>query len=287
MKRDPSIHIRYSAFLLVFKDICAKYNLPKNSFIKLAKEVLIASKAKSCTNRVLLANTDKAITKGIKLGAAERDKTVMFAKVLLLKRRQLKHAQIKLSTPGDKDWIHLKSLTSLALEFCESFGLTQKEGFEQYIDTLLSLLKPFHLGKAPSMHSKILSVYEAKTIIRTDLSAEVTKRMYDLYVAKSLERMGFCPPYNKNPEEYANFVKAKDLAIKAGVSVEHYINAQFAGLEWTGNIPIPSQLVSDKAQIRLAKYLAENNLKASHQKKSTSINWNKIKSHGNTSHRSQ
>lgn len=233
-------------------------------------------KSYTANARGVYASNNKIEKKVEKLKLAARSDTAIFANILLLTRRQLKHRGIFLIKPGDKDWLDLKTACVLATEFCNEFQMSAKMGYKKYLDIALPMMKNFSLFKFKSMHPSICNKYEATQIIEQDKTPQQTKDCHDIYLANISERIGYSQGYESIPEKYRYFIEAKQEAKKFGVSNKVYITAQFAGFEWANTVPDPAQLVGTKALDRLQKYAYENNIKLGSKEK-PKVNFKKIK----------
>lgn len=271
IKRIPSIHITQG----VLRDIL-KVHLPFD-VDNLVKEIMQAGKLYPLNHRKILATNQNLAKKAEKLNLSHTDKAMLFSQVLTMCRKQLRHVGINIIKPGSKDWLMIKEGAKLALSFCEDFDLPQKKGYTIYCNIGLEKMSKFALTKFNTLHPQICEAYKA-TLDMKGISVEATERVHKLYRQKIIDRTGSCIDYSKTPEKYIYFstvaLKCKEL----GLSIEHYIQAQFEGLEWAQGIPEPTQLVGIKAEERLQRYMFKNKIKAGKADEgSKKIDWGKIK----------
>lgn len=165
----------------------------------------------------------------------------------------------------------------MATEFSNEFGLPIKDGYKEYLQIGIGMMKNFGFNKFKSMHSSICQVFESKQEIDSDPSPNKTTLIYELYLRKVNQKLGWeSNDFKDNPIKYACFVKAKKDATKLKIDLKVYIDSQFAFFEWGEKtiIPDPFQLYGEKAIERVRKYCYENNITTATKKK---LNLNKIK----------
>lgn len=225
-----------------------------------AKLIVERAKSLSVASRSIHVTNDKLLQKTEKLKLATRSNTGMFAQMLLLIRRKLKHRGLQLIQPTSPEWLNLKEVSKLATEFCNEFEYERKEGYKVYIETGLSMMKNFSIFKFKNIHGAICNRVEALQEIKEDRSPEDTRKAHDAYLSIISEKVGYAQDYKDNPEKYKFFIKAKDEAAELGVSARQYIQAQFSAFEWKSGIPDPMQLVGPKARERVQKWAFENNI---------------------------
>ena len=133
------------------------------------------------------------------------------------------------------------------------------------------MMTRFNLNKFNSIHQRICEVYGANLEISKDLTPGETFKV-KLEYEKLLGEKGRVIDFKTIPEKYVWFIKAKEECHRLNVPIEHYIKAQFWGLEWCNGIPDPIQLVGNKAIDRLNKYLSEFNINLSQLNKDKNLN---------------
>lgn len=237
------------------------------------------AKAFSCSQRSITVTNDKLLKKTEKIKLASRNNTGLFAQILLLSRRKLKHRGIQLIKPGDKDWLELKEPCKLATEFCNEFQIGLKEGYRIYLEIGLGMMQKYSIYKLKSIHAAICNRFEAQQEIERDKTPNKTEAIYLVYRNRILEKVGYCPDYKLIPEKYVFFLKAKEEANFIGMEFSKFIESQFAALEWANGVPDPMQLVGTKAKDRATKFAYENDIrlgKTSGVSKKT-INYKSIK----------
>lgn len=215
--------------------------------------------------------------KSDKIKLIGRSETGIFAQILLLMRRKLHHKGLKLIGPNDPEWLNLKETCKLATEFGNEFGIPIKEAYTEYLQIGIGKMKNFTFFKFKSMHTAICNYYECTQEIQRDRTPNRTTMVYQYYLKKVNERLGWeNNDYKDNPEKYVCFVRAKDLADKFKIKLDDYVKAQFAAMEWGDKqmIPDPLQLYGEKAIERVRKYCYENNITMKQEKK---VDFKKIK----------
>jgi hypothetical protein len=260
MKREPSIHITESYLIEILNGI--DYGLYSAEYI--AKEVTKRAKNKSLNHRSVSVTNDK-MDKKIKnlVKSSESDTSMLSNLIYHYRRRKSKLYTKNKIEPGNKEYNALKELTSICLDFCNTFNLTKREGFLEYIDICIPKISSTLnlIQKMINMAEKVYQVYEAKLIIMNDENAEETKLAHDTYVNIISERTSLINDYSKDPTIYIKFIELRKMTDELNVPIDIFIKAQFHGLVWTGTFPEPNQLLSDKSKDRLNKYLFENKIK--------------------------
>lgn len=218
--------------------------------------------------------------KAEKVQLARRDNASVFAQQLTLIRRKFKHRGISLVRPGESQWLEIKEICSLATEFCEEFQLKLVDGYREYCQIGIGLMKTYSLQRFKQLHATIFSRYECMNEIQADKFPDTTGLIYKYYLKKVHEKMGWSANnFKEDPTKYVYFVRVRKEAESLGIKATTYVDAQFAGLEWANAMPDPSQMVGLKATERLMKYCYENDIttKPQGQKK---IDFAKIKQNG-------
>lgn len=277
MKLHPSIHITEDELSGILLGVLPNHSLHKEWHKNLAKAIVEAAKTKSLSSRSLYSSNAKMQQKSDKIKLIGRSETGIFAQLLLLIRRKNHHRGLRLIQPVDSEWVNLKETCKLATEFSNEFGLNIKVGYTEYLTIGISKMKNFSLFKFKSMHTTICNYYDCTQEIQRDRTPGKTTILYELYLRKVNERLGWeHNDYKENPEKYVCFVRAKIACEKFKIRLEDYIKAQFAAMEWGDKqiVPDPHQIYGDKAIERVRKYCYENNITMKQEKK---LNFSKIK----------
>lgn len=256
MNRQPSIHIIEKDIALVLQKLFESNNIvTKLNYTKLARQFCSISRPYSIVNRTVNISNDRIEKKALKLLSSSRLDSDIFANLLYHYRKSLKHRGITPIRPGSKEWDSLKFITSQAISFCNDFNLEKKEGFMTYIKLGLQKMKKYSLYKFNNLHEGICNTYEAMKELQLDEDPTTTLALYKYYTGYIARKTGVVNDYEKNLEKYVCFKRVREESEKLGVSGYDYIKAQFYGLDFTGGIPDPLQLVGEKAIERLNKFL--------------------------------
>lgn len=271
MQRSPSIHITKNNLALVLKQVLGLGSNDKTDYNLLAERILISGKRYSLSNRSLVVDKAKLVKSTSRVLLSTRDDAGSFSQLLLSIRRQRHHKGIALIKPGSREWLQIKEIAKLAMDFCNDFSLKRDEGFKAYINLALNKMQKYSLLKFNSIHQSICDDYDALQIIKQDITPLETQKVKQVY-EKHLGEKGVFRDYRDSPDKFVCFVKAKEECHKLSVPIDHYVKAQFWGLEWCNGIPDPVQLIGPKAIDRLNRYLAEHNInivkdKIDHNKK--------------------
>lgn len=255
--RIPSLHITELELIRILQSFPNLAESPK----ELANFIMNKAKSKSIAHRGILASNDKLLKNTERLKLNTRTNTGLFAELLLLMRRKLKHRAIQLVKPGSADWLILKEISNLANDFCNEFQISKKDGYKAYIEIALSKMQKYSLNKFKMLNQAIYSYYEAKLELDSDKTPDETSKAYNTYITIINNRIGhFYEDYKKNLEKYVCFKKAKDEAFRMKLPINQYITAQFEALEWANGIPDPLQLYGEKAIERARKYCYSHNI---------------------------
>lgn len=181
----------------------------------------------------------------------------LLSNIIFTLRKQLKHKGIKPIDNNSSDWIALKKLTPVINNFCMDFSLTKREGYIAYTRIGLTRITSFrgYINKLYDMSETISTQYEAEAVILDDPNKALTKNIHDYYISLIIVRTGIQDSYLDKPNKYIKFVEVAQIVNKNNLDYKIFIDAQFEGLDWTGNYPEPEQLASDKCMDRLNKYM--------------------------------
>lgn len=257
-QRSPSIHISEANLKLVLSKVLG--NIKDTQVI----DILSYARKYQLSGRKLLDSNEKTTQKTKNLVKSSVENSLIMAKVIYYNRRKLKHRGIELTTPGHKDFAMVKTITKNALEYHEAFNhlLPIEESFNNYVTTALKRMdNKFSLPKLQYGHVGIMEFREAAMVIQHDNNTTITELAYRYYTQQVIRQVGsLLVDYKQDPTKYKYFVMVAEECKKLGIKAEDYIKAQFEGLAWTNGIPNPEQLVGDKAQERLQKYLYQNQI---------------------------
>lgn len=273
--RDPGIHLSKSQLRLVINRIVVdKLCLLQPLADQIVSELIKEGRQHGLTHRSVIISQERFEKKITKMVSSNIGDANVFANLLLNYRRKLKHRgiqQIKTSTP---EWGMIKDLTANANKFCQEFGFEKRNGYLKYIKWGIQKISKFSLQKLISVDQAIYGTAEAKLELQEDTEPGITEKVYKYYINIILNKTGIPINYMETPEKYVFFWRIRKRCNELGLDYHIYIDAQFAGLEYREGIPDPIQLIGDKANNRLAKYLFEKGIKIKGGEKK--LNWNKI-----------
>lgn len=256
MKRDPSIHITKSVLLELVKSISITEGAKA-----FTDEIFRKARAHSIHTRTVVISNDKMEKKAKKLTQSSRYDADLLAKLIYAIRKSLKHRGVSVIKPGGKEWGVVKEITAHALEFCNEFEFTRKEGFTRYIKIGLSKMKIFYLAKFIGLYSGICETHGDIIEIEKDDDKDETRNIYKFYCQRIIENTGVMDELDELPSKYVWFVRARKQAERLNVSCKIYMNAQFEALDFSKGIPYPTQLTGPKATERVARYCRKNDIK--------------------------
>ena len=255
--REPSIHIRRSSLvqILIDKNLSSKWGAEA-----LADAIIIASRKYTCSNRSVITNTNKIVKDTQKLKLTGNLEVFEFQTILNKVRSSFRHVGITTIKLGAKDWLVLKEAAANAAEFCNTFGLSKKEGFVIYCKLGIVDMQRFNINKFNGLHAKICEKYQAELLIEEDPHSDITSKGHDIYCKLIAERVGIAANYLDDPINYSFFVKATDECLAVGGRIEDYMKGQFEDFAWRNDYPYPSQLSGAKARDRFIKYAYKMNI---------------------------
>lgn len=274
--RDPSLHITKSHFTKAMRKAEQEGIIPDGSAYILVKYMFGKHNYSNANNRSILVSNAKIEKKVQTLLLADKDDTKLMANLVYHFRLNLRHRGITPIKPTSRDWDVVKKVTELAIRFSNDYEFkTKREGFLKFLEIGSSKMAKFSLIKYLGMGESIWSTYEALETIKKDKHAALTKTIHDLFVRHVFENTGILSEYDKNPEKYVYFCKVSELCKTKGIDYRDYITSQFNGMGFKNSYPDPIQLIGDKANERLNKYLFENKIKVNQVQQT--IDWSKIK----------
>lgn len=260
MVKDPSIHISYTQFLNLTKELGIKVSKPK------AQLLFQKARQYSLDHRSVVVSNRKKLTEAIeKRTQATIGDTNLLAQTIYAVRVKKKHIGVTKIKQYDSAWATLKELTNMVNEFCQAYDLPTKAGFVKFIETGFNLMETNKYRNYNTAHTwlkknynMIVNRYEADEALAHDTDPNGTKEFYNAFNRRVMEMSGIYDNYTSNPYQYVNFLKARELADNLGVDYEIYLDAQFAALSFCHGIPRIEDLWNEKARQRLSQYLSKN-----------------------------
>lgn len=257
--KDPSIHITYSQFLILIKELGLKVSGPK------AKLLFQKARQISLDHRSVVVSNRKKLTEKLehRVKATIGD-TNLLAQTIYALRIKRKHIGVSKIKQSDSAWTVLKDLTNMVNEFCTQYELPTKAGFVKFVETGFNLMETSNFKNYSNCHNflkknydKIINRYEADQALANDIDPRGTKEIYEAFNRRVIEMSGIYDNYTSNPFHYVNFLKARELADDLGVDYEIFMDAQFYALAFCHGIPNLEDLHGEKARQRLSQYLSK------------------------------
>lgn len=257
--KDPSIHITYSQFLTLIKELGLKVSGPK------AKLLFQKARQISLDHRSVVVSNRKKLTEKLehRVKATIGD-TNLLAQTIYALRIKRKHIGVSKIKQSDSAWTVLKDLTNMVNEFCTQYELPTKAGFVKFVETGFNLMETSNFKNYSNCHNflkknydKIINRYEADQALANDIDPRGTKEIYEAFNRRVIEMSGIYDNYTSNPFHYVNFLKARELADDLGVDYEIFMDAQFYALAFCHGIPNLEDLHGEKARQRLSQYLSK------------------------------
>lgn len=278
MDRDPSIHITKSQFIRIWKSLTGKPLSP--DFLD---KLFTQARLNSADNRVLNISTKKEGEKAISRTQSSTEDANLLANIVYSFRIKLKHVGVSKIKQNEPQWLHIKDLVPIVNDFCDTYKLTKKSGYQEFISTGFTLFsktnKP-NYQYCVSWFSKnsqaIINYYNNTLKLNQDTNPIGTQEIYNLYTNKVLSMVGISNNYKSQPDKYIYFLLAREMADNIGIDYEDFIDAQFEALEFCNGIPNIEDLSNDKANQRLVRYLSKHNININVHKPKD-ISWDDFK----------
>lgn len=269
-RRIPSIHITESHLAKLLMEMFEDTGVKRN-WNKVAQEIASKAKGKTLNTRSVIVSNDKLERKIKTMVKASASDTDLLANLIYhVRRSKTKLFTTKKIDKDSRDYIHLKELTQICLDFCNTFGLEKRKGFIKYLELAIPKITSSmnYTQKLVNMAEKIYQLQEANNQIEQDENSVETRKIHDAYVSLIAKKTGLVGNKDKDPITYVKFIEVRRLTDELDIPIDLYLEAQFHGLSWTDSFPEPNQLVGDNAISRLNKYLYENKIKTSSHKNS-------------------
>lgn len=259
MEREPSIHVTRSVLLQIVHELGIQLSKPNiDRIMKAAREL-------SADNRSMIAKSNQ--TRQMKKAEGTIKEANLAAEIIYSIRVKLRHVGVTKIKQSSPTWGQIRELVPALNQFCERYSLTQRRGYIDFISLGLDLMsknKRANYNYCASWMLKhtdyIISTYDANNLVREDPYPQNTQELVSIYQTKVMEMTGMYIDYTKDSKEYAHFIGARQLADKWGIDYETFVDAQFASLEFCKGIPRITDLDNEKAEQRLAQFIAKNGI---------------------------
>lgn len=258
--RNPSIHLKKSDLLQVLTEI----GYTKEDSIELANDILKVASKYAVKNRVFVySGTKVERTKIVRSVVSNGADVELFNRILDSVRKQKKHQFVRQILKTDKEYQMLKDIATIAEEYCEMFGYSNKEtGFADFCGLGVDLMgKKYGLSKFKYYKGHIFDLKESVVAIETDENKKGTEEFYQIYkklmvVYANLE-VDLKNPFK--PERFKHIIFGRQEADENKADYKTWIKAQFEGLQFLNVVPELSQFYGDKAKERYDRaYVQEN-----------------------------
>lgn len=279
--RKPGIHITIDKFSEIAKELNLRISSAK------IREFFALARGNSLDHRNLINSSNRKIREKVErrtrssIGDAN-----LLSELIYSVRIKLKHRGVTKIKQSDSQWASIKDLVPLINDFCKNNKLSPRKGYIEFIKVGFILMES--QSKKPNYNycavwflkqaQKIFDYYDAKKLIFNDDSPQETQEVLNIYNAQVVNMTGiYNDSYAKNPIEYVNFLKARQLADSFNINYQTFIDAQFEALSFCNGIPQIYDLHGPKAKERLLKYLSKNNLSINNTRSFSKSVWKKFK----------
>lgn len=276
MEREPSIHITKSQFRELWNSMGDQVS---EAFLD---RFFIKARQYALDHRSIISGNRITQKQAIRRTSSSIGDANLLADIIYSTRIQLKHIGVTKIKQTDMQWAAIKELVPVVNEFCLKYEFEPRKGYIEFVSTGLKLMSQAKRVNynfcANWLHQRvnwIMDVYESEKEVKDDDYPEYTKQLYGFYTKEILDRIGISNQYDKNPQEYVWFVRARKLSDEIGIDYETFVSAQFYALEFCNGIPKIEDLAGDKARQRVINYMAKFNIVA--RPDINTIDWNEFK----------
>lgn len=263
--REASIYVDVTTFSEVLKEY---FDASEETLHTIALELKIRSRIKQ---RRLVTITKEQKKKAEKLLLADSSEAELFNATLVHERLNKHHKGVLSITKEHFEYPTLMQVTALAVQFCNDFNYSYKEGFTVFIIKGLEFMgNKYGLNRFKTYFNKIVGVAQDTVEWNSDDSEDKTNEFIDIW-EKCMHKVGARNYVNIPVEKKVCLLRGRREAEGVGAKYLTWILAQFAGLEFTGNVPDFSQYYGEAALGRYYQYInaGKNNSTQANQPKYT------------------
>lgn len=255
MNRNPSINIKLSDFI----SLCNRLGIPVDH--SKALQLFKAATEYTAMNRTVISVDQSRIAeKVIKQVGRASNITNLFNLELYSQRKKLKHSGVRQILKSDPTYPYIEKGAKAAEQFCRDFDLDYDEGVPEFVGIVIKIMgRKFNIRRIVSYADKVYDYYTSLSAVNRDDNKSGTTRFVQMYMSKiGRSESMLLEEAIKDPRELSNFIFARIDCEKNNADYSSWIKAQFDGLEFTGNIPTPSQLQGESARQRYLKWKMNN-----------------------------
>lgn len=249
--KDPSIHIRRSDLLSIFKETGIDIsNIKINDILKEALKY-------SIRNRVMVTTKSKTKKKVDRSIEAETGMIDKFNRIYMGVMLSNNIKVMSIHKVNGAQYLILKEVCCQALEFCKLFELDSESGFKIYIETGLKVLeKKFSLYRLKGYSQIIVDYYRDILIISQDSNPEGTNEMVLVWSTAVRTYFNTSIEIDKYITK-AQFIHARSDADSLKADYYDWMYAQFEKWNYLNVIPAFSVLHGDNAKLNYQVYMAK------------------------------
>jgi len=260
LKRDPILHVKRSdlTFLLIryLPDSIGITDFVDNLFMSASKNKM------QLKGMYRFRARTRTKEKGERSQQAENTKVEIFNRLLASIRTKSGIGIIKTLPKTDGNYVLLKEITALAINFHEQIaGANLEQSFMFFIETGIELMrKKYSLSKFKYYKDKIYERYVVNSIIKNDNAPDKSKKFY-LAWKKIVQSYAPGAVDIESEEDYADIVLARMEADKFKATYEDWITSQFEGLSFLDVVPNFNQLYGVNAKKRYREFINNKSYK--------------------------
>lgn len=253
--RKASLHIKRDDLQALLKEFGIKNHRQLTQFL------LENGRNKKPLNRTVFfkssANQRKKVARLAATGDTEYE---LFNKMLHYSRMKANHRFIQTIRKNSKDYLVLREVADLAMEFCTIFEFTNMEtGFKTYCEIGIKIMgKKYGLSKFKYHNTKIVDTYAGYFVVSEDPTPDDTKKMYQHWESLMRAYAGVVPDIDSY-EQMKHLVFAKQEADEAGAPYYDWLDATFERLNYLNAVPELVQFYGENAKQRWQSYNIKKN----------------------------
>lgn len=261
MRRDATLHIKKSDLIQVLSEL---RHVKTRTPTKAAEKIFELAQPYQLTDRYLKILNQKTKTKK-KLArsmAADDVPHATVEKVNLYiydaRGKKNKMARIKAISKDSQQYLQLKEVAKMAVDFTAHFEITPKsDGIKHFIDAGIEMMGKYSLNRFRTYEQSIYEHFDNWVKCANDDKKESTLEMYGAWQTMMVEYTGNedLITIDKDLQKYVHIIYAREAADKYKANYIDWVQAQFEGLSFLNKIPILSQFYGDNAKKRYDGYL--------------------------------
>lgn len=247
--REASVYVDVTTFSEVLRE---HFDISEETLHTIALEL----KARSRLKKRRLVTINKEQKKKVeKILLADNSEVLLFNATLVHERLNKHHKGVLSIAKEHFEYPTLVQVTALAVQFCNDFNYSYKEGFTIFITRGLEFMgNKYGLNRFKTYFNKIVGIEQDLIEWQSDDNEDKTNEFIEIW-EKCMHKVGARNYVNIPVEKKVCLLRGRREAEGAGAKYLNWILAQFAGLEFTGNVPDFAQYYGEAALGRYYQYV--------------------------------